>query len=183
MISHYGVNPSPASWGVVGWSMGGTCAVDLAVMHPEMFSAFEDIAGDLGPNAGTKNQTIDRLFGGNAAAYASFDPPTVITRHGAYTGVASWFDINVGADANDQAAAATSLCALGSVNGIKCAVVAQPGKHDWPFAANAFAAALPWMAGQIGTPGVPQILLPGPPPTALRPSAPRSTPYVQVASK
>ena len=34
-----------ANWGVVGWSMGGTCAVDLTVMHPDMFSAFEDIAG------------------------------------------------------------------------------------------------------------------------------------------
>ena len=48
--------------------MGGTCAVDLTVMHPDMFSAFEDIAGDSRPNSGTKEQTIDRLFGGNAAA-------------------------------------------------------------------------------------------------------------------
>ena len=84
----------PANWGVVGWSMGGTCAVDLAVMHPDMFSAFEDIAGDLTPNSGNKAQTIARLFGGNAAAYAAFDPTTVITRHGPYTGVAGWFDVN-----------------------------------------------------------------------------------------
>ena len=74
--------------------MGGTCAVDLAVMHPDMFSAFEDIAGDIGPNSGTKDQTIARLFGGNADAWAAFDPTTVITRHGPYTGVAGWFDIN-----------------------------------------------------------------------------------------
>ena len=33
-----------------------------------MFSAFEDIAGDFAPNSGNKAQTIDRLFGGNAAA-------------------------------------------------------------------------------------------------------------------
>ena len=77
-----------ANWGVVGWSMGGTCAVDLTVMHPDMFSAFEDIAGDLTPNSGNKAQTIARLFGGNAAAYAAFDPTTVITRHGPYAGVA-----------------------------------------------------------------------------------------------
>ena len=44
--------------------MGGTCAVDLTVMHLGMFSAFVDIAGDLGPNSGTKAQTIARLFGG-----------------------------------------------------------------------------------------------------------------------
>jgi S-formylglutathione hydrolase FrmB len=179
MVSNYRVSPKPANWGVVGWSMGGTCAVDLAVMHPDMFSAFEDIAGDLSPNSGTKAQTIDRLFGGNAAAYASFDPSTVITRHGAYSGMTGWFDVNVAANANDQAAAANSLCGLGSANGIRCAVVSQPGKHDWPFAAHAFAAALPWIASQIGTPGVPPIPLPGAPQTP----APQSAPYVQAASK
>ena len=164
--------------------MGGTCAVDLTVMHPDMFSAFVDIAGDLGPNAGTKAQTIARLFGGNPDAWAAFDPTTVITRHGPYTGVAGWFAITDpvppprntvtadnanglgGLDAagnpNDQTAAANSLCALGSANGIKCVVVAQPGKHDWPFAARAFAAALPWLASQLGTPGVPAVAMPGP---------------------
>ncbi len=160
MVSHYGVSTSRSNWGIVGWSMGGTCAVDLAVMHPDMFSAFEDIAGDIGPNSGNKEQTIARLFGGNADAWAAFDPTTVITRHGPYTAVAGWFDVN-GSTAtiqrakNDQAAAANSLCGLGAANGIDCAVVSQPGKHDWPFASHAFAAALPWLAGQIGTPDVP----------------------------
>jgi S-formylglutathione hydrolase FrmB len=65
MVSHYGVSADRSKWGIVGWSMGGTCAVDLAVMHPDMFSAFEDIAGDIGPNSGNKDQTIARLFGGN----------------------------------------------------------------------------------------------------------------------
>jgi S-formylglutathione hydrolase FrmB len=35
-----------------------------------------------------------------------------------------------------------------------------PGRHDWPFAAKAFAEALPWLAGQLGTPQVPRIPLP-----------------------
>ena len=160
MISNFGVSPNRDNWGVVGWSMGGTCAIDLTVMHPDMFSVFEDIAGDLSPNSGTKGQTINRLFGGNAAEWAAYDPTSVITRHGPYTGVAGWFDVNGGIP-NDQAAAAKSLCSSGIVNGISCAVVTQPGKHDWPFAANAFAAALPWLASQLATPRVPEIALPG----------------------
>ena len=195
MEATYGVSANPANWGIVGWSMGGTCAIDLTVMHPDLFSSFEDIAGDIAPNSGNQQQTIDRLFGGNGAAYASFDPTTVINRHGPYAGVSGWFDISgtasvsaaptiVNANINggsglggrdaaarttDQTSAATSLCAAGSANGINCAVVAQPGKHDWPFAAHAFAAALPWMAAQLGTPGVPAATLPAPappPPTA-----------------
>ena len=189
MESTYGVSANRANWGVVGWSMGGTCAVDLATMHPDMFSTFEDIAGDIAPNSGTKQQSIDRLFGGNAAAYTAFDPTAVITKHGPYQGVSGWFDINgttpsasptvvsatndgarglggqdAAAHTSDQATAANSLCALGAANGIDCAVMMQPGKHDWPFAEHAFAAALPWLAGQVGTPGIVPQPLPGPPP-------------------
>jgi S-formylglutathione hydrolase FrmB len=173
MIAKFGVSASPANWGSVGWSMGGTCAVDLTVMHPDMFSVFEDIAGDISPNSGTKAQTIDRLFGGNIAQYASFDPSAVMNRHGRYSGIAGWFAVNDAGSPpgnqasrpSDQALAAQSLCGLGSTNGIDCAVIIQPGKHDWPFAARAFETALPWLAGQIGTPGVPRVPLPrsGPP--------------------
>ena len=192
MISHFGVSPSSANWGVVGWSMGGTCAVDLAVMHPELFGSFVDIAGDLSPVAGTKEQTIARLFGGNGAAWAAFDPSTVITAHGHYTGTSGWFaissspptqhrNINIGNDAvglggrdaagnpGDQTEAANTLCALGKAYGIGCAVVATPGKHDWPFAIDAFKSSLPWLAAQLGTPGVQRIPLPasGPPPAPV----------------
>ncbi|WP_051053595.1 alpha/beta hydrolase [Mycolicibacterium chubuense] len=165
--SHFGVSRRRANWGVVGWSMGGTCAVDLTVMHPETFGAFEDIAGDLAPNSGTRAQTIARLFGGNTAAYASFDPSTVIKRHGTYRGIAGWFDVNSTARGtatmNQQAIAAGTLCGLGSRSGIACAVVSQPGKHDWPFASTAFSAALPWLSSAIGTPGVPHVGLPATP--------------------
>ncbi|MDG4668756.1 alpha/beta hydrolase-fold protein [Mycobacterium sp. 236(2023)] len=164
MKANYGVSASSANWGVVGWSMGGTCAVDLTVMHPDTFSAFVDIAGDAAPNSGTQAETVDRLFGGNKAAYASFDPTAVMTTHGPYRGVAGWFDVNSaagGGKPNDQAVAAGSLCGLGNQTGIDCAVVSQQGNHDWPFASNAFTAALPWLAGKIGTPDVTQVGLPG----------------------
>ena len=175
MVSNFGVSPDPAHWGIVGWSMGGTCAVDLTVMHPELFSSFVDIAGNMGPDAGTKAQTIARLFGGNADAWAAFDPATVIAKHGRYNGVSGWFDISSnnapkhhrsiavagpgeiglgGQDVDPQPQRPDrrrrALCELGRANGINCAIVAQPGKHDWPFASNAFAAALPWLAGRAG---------------------------------
>lgn len=173
-----------ANWGVVGWSMGGTCAVDLTVMHPELFSSFVDIAGDNGPNAGTKDQTIARIYGGDASQWPVYDPTTVMDKHGPYQGVSGWFAISSdapqqhkggygnpnavglgGQDAagnpGDQTDAANSLCALGRTHGITCAVVASPGKHDWPFAMDVFKASLPWLAGQVGTPGVAKAPLPG----------------------
>lgn len=185
LVSNFGVSPEPSRWGVVGWSMGGTCAVNLTVKRPAQFSTFVDIEGDLTPNTGTKEQTIADLFGGNAEAWAEFDPTTVINRPGHYVGVSGWFAISSGGvptprrditaidsaamalasrgaatDPTNQAAAAASLCALGRAKGIDCAVVAQSGKHDWPTAGTAFATALPWLAGRLGTPDVPRIPLP-----------------------
>ncbi|OBI06353.1 hypothetical protein A5714_23590 [Mycobacterium sp. E2462] len=124
--------------------------------------------------------TVAKLYGGNQAAWAAFDPITVMTRHGRYTGLSGWFDVPGSGDAHSlaeqgnptlagsdpnanpegQDAAARALCAAATANGISCAVVTQPGKHDWPFAAEAFTAALPWLAGTLGTPSVEPVPLP-----------------------
>jgi S-formylglutathione hydrolase FrmB len=152
--------------------MGGTCALDLSVRRPELFSAFVDIAGDVGPNSGNKAQTIARLFGGDANAWAAFDPATVIARHGQYSGVAGLFEIAArsepgnGPDISNpegQDHAAEVLSMLSAAHGVMCSVLRLPGRHDWPFAAHALGAALPWLAGQLGTPGVPPVPLPGAP--------------------
>ena len=169
MISNFGVSNDPAKWGVVGWSMGGTCALDLTTMHPELFSAFVDIAGDAGPNSGNRAETIASLFGGDERAWAAYDPKTVINRHRTYNGIAGWFAVAHGAGSfagkvanpENQDVAARTLCALGSAKGIRCAVIGEPGRHDWPFAARAFADALPWLAGRLSTPGVVGRPLPG----------------------
>ncbi|OBK81269.1 hypothetical protein A5652_17435 [Mycobacterium sp. 1165178.9] len=105
-----------------------------------------------------------------------------MNRHGLYTGLSGWFEVpsssearNVAEEASPtlsaattdpaanpegQDAAANALCAAGTAHGIACAVVTQPGKHDWPFAAQAFATALPWLASTLGTPNVEPVQLP-----------------------
>ena len=183
LVDNFGVSADAANWGVVGWSSGGTCAMNLTVKYPESFSAFVDIDGDIAPNAGTKAQTIERLYGGRAAAYDEWDPATIIERQGPYEGVAGWFAVSVppgtrtmatigaalpdpapGSTATTPQAAARTLCKIGAEYGIDCAVVPEPGKHDWPFAARVLASSLPWLAGRLGTPKVPAIPLPGSPP-------------------
>jgi S-formylglutathione hydrolase FrmB len=161
--THFGTSSESSRWGVAGFSSGGTCALDLAVMHPNLFSVFVDIAGDLGPNAGTKAQTVERLFGGDAEAWAKFDPATVITRHGAYRGVSGVFVVPADTTGpQSYQLAAARLSELGQANGIPSAVVALPGRHVWPFGGAAFAATLPWLAGQLGIIDTAQTPLPLP---------------------
>lgn len=180
VVANFGVSADRANWGIAGWSMGGTCAVALTVTHPDTFSAFVDIAGDRSPNVGAREQTIDRLFGGDTAAWAAFDPITVMNRHGRYSGVSGWFDVpssntqnpqttapilatngvDPAANPEGQDAAANALCDAATAHAIQCAVITQPGRHDWPFAAEAFAASLPWLASTLGTPDTEPVRLP-----------------------
>lgn len=177
--SEFGVARDPAQWAAVGWSMGGTCAVDLAVMHPELLHTFVDIAGDAGPNSGTKDQSIRRLFGGDAQAWANFDPTTVMQNHGPYTDMVGLFDDLTplerqggngrprpthpaleddsagygGRDAvydSGEVGAAAALCDQGRRVGIDCTVYTTEGGHTWQFAASAFTSALPWLNSRLG---------------------------------
>jgi S-formylglutathione hydrolase FrmB len=183
LISRFGASSDPSNWGIVGWSSGGTCAVTLSVMHPEVFSAFVDIDGQLGPNAGTRAQTVARLFGGDTDAWAAFDPLTVIDRHGSYTGMSGWLAVSADTatryfppdssgsapadvtsgdrQSEDHVAVASQLCEAASGNGIECAVVPVAGGHDFSSAAKAFATALPWLAAKLGTPGAAPLPMPG----------------------
>jgi S-formylglutathione hydrolase FrmB len=182
VISHYSASPDPSRWAVAGWSVGGTCAMMATVMHPEMFNTFLDIDGQLGPNAGSKEQTIARLFGGDAAAYDRFDPLTVMKTNGPYSGIAGLFAVSGSGSAmhllphqsappagdppdspEAHQAIANYLCAAASSAGIECAVDPQPGDHKFGTAKRRFASSLPWLAGRVHTPGVPEIPLPGAP--------------------
>jgi S-formylglutathione hydrolase FrmB len=185
VISQFGVSAEPANWGLLGWSTGGTCALTLSVMHPELFSAFVDLDGTLGPNAGSLEQTIARLFGGDAKAWAAFDPKSVVEAHGQYRGMSAWIGVSeqtptvyrpgaTSLPAGDTlgewetyseefASTADQLCKLLSAHGIACSVSSYGGDHSMTSATDGFAEALPWLAGKIGAPGVPTDPLPGAP--------------------
>ncbi|CDQ44442.1 alpha/beta hydrolase [Mycolicibacterium neoaurum] len=179
VISTFGASAAAANWGVVGWSMGGTCAIDLAVMHPDLFSNFVDIGGDAGPVSGTEAQTVERLYGGDRAAYDAFDPRTVMAKHGPYEGVSGYFAATIkpanaeavmkdswsgghhsggeglggrdemGPQGPEAEAAADNLCDAAQKVAISCSVHKTVGFHSWQFASTAFADALPWLVDRI----------------------------------
>ncbi|MFY1621489.1 alpha/beta hydrolase [Micromonospora sp. WMMD736] len=181
VISKFGVSPDASHWGLAGWSSGGTCALTLAVKYPELFSAFVALDGQLGPNTGTQRQTIARLYGGDADAWAAFDPKTVIEQHGPYQNMAAWLGVseNLAAQhwaptdgppeeiadwdpySEEHAANAKKLCTLLSGYQVECVAVGYSGSHDFQSAGRGFAEALPWLAGVLGTPEVDPVPMPG----------------------
>lgn len=144
--AHFGAQPT--GWGVAGWSMGGTCAVDLTVEHPEVFRHFLDISGDLGPNTGDRLSTVDNLYGGSVAAWAAHDPLTVLAGHRHYRGATGIFAD--GTREHRTTRAAHLLARACEQDGIQTRVLVRPGGHTWPFAAQIFAATLPALADSLG---------------------------------
>jgi S-formylglutathione hydrolase FrmB len=143
--AHFGAQPT--GWGVAGWSMGGTCAVDLTVEHPEVFRHFLDISGDLGPNTGDRQSTVDNLYGGSVTAWAAHDPLTVLAGHRHYPGATGIFAD--GTREHRTTRAAYLLAKACEQDGIQTRVLVRPGGHTWPFAAEVFAATLPAFAASL----------------------------------
>ncbi|WP_063734813.1 alpha/beta hydrolase [Streptomyces sp. RTd22] len=64
LTRHYRIGHDPSAWGVLGYSSGGTCALQLAMRHPRVYSA----AAALSPDYRVVNDpTTGDLFGGGPA--------------------------------------------------------------------------------------------------------------------
>jgi enterochelin esterase-like enzyme len=72
------VDTAPAQWAVAGLSYGGTCALQFAVNAPSVFHEFISISGQDQPTLGTFQESVDKAFGGDRAAFLAVDPLTIM---------------------------------------------------------------------------------------------------------
>jgi S-formylglutathione hydrolase FrmB len=146
------VTSDPARWGVVGFSEGGTCAIDLFVSHTDLFHHAVDLGGDLRPTLGGSQHTLTALFGGSVAAQQAHDPLLVMASR-RYTGVSAWF---AGGTQDSYAiTAAQRLSGAAEKAGITQHQLTLTGGHSWQFAAAAFTQILPALCVDLGCDGAP----------------------------
>ena len=73
------VDPVPARWAVGGFSFGGTCALQMAALHPDIYPSAIDLSGEAEPALGPdRSATIAQAFGGNTAAFDAVSPLKVL---------------------------------------------------------------------------------------------------------
>ncbi|GAA2829455.1 alpha/beta hydrolase [Kribbella solani] len=143
----FGAATNPDQWAVAGFSMGGTCSIDLVVEHPDVFHHFLDISGDLAPYTSTPAASLHDLYGGNVALEKANEPLLVMRAHGKYTGVNGLFLTSTQERRHQHEAEELSKAA--AKVGIWSRVQISPGTHVWQFAAPAFATAYPWLVSQL----------------------------------
>jgi S-formylglutathione hydrolase FrmB len=136
------------TWGILGYSEGGTCAMTLALRHPELFSSFVDIGGDLRPSARTSHEprqrTVAHLYGGHQQEWERHEPLRLLARR---PDVDATFVVGTCDRRARSAAGQLDTAALAS--GVRSRVITVRGGHSFAMVARAIAAALPDLSSRL----------------------------------
>lgn len=135
------------TWGIGGYSYGGTCAFQLAVRAPAVYPSFIDISGQREPTLGDRHKTVTEAFGGDEAAFTRLNPLDILSTT-SRPGVAGYIAVGdhdaVYRPEQQQVAAAARRA------GIEVEYHELPGAHSWGVWRPALVSALPWYAHRSG---------------------------------
>lgn len=122
------VRQDAAGWAVAGSSYGGTCSLQLALNHPDVYPTFADVSGQATPTLGDPQRTLDAAFGGDAAKFAAVNPLDLMRTH-QYPQLAGTF--TVGAGDGQYRPQQQDVHAAAQAAGIGATYIEVPGGHDW----------------------------------------------------
>jgi S-formylglutathione hydrolase FrmB len=148
--AHFRVINNPANWAIGGLSMGGMCSVMLTLRHPDVFHYFMDYGGEIGPEIGSKQKTVDDLFSGSESAWAAHQPDLLLTtKNYKNLGLGGFFG-----DGNEDSLSVTqaqSDLVTDSQNaGIETISETINGPHTFNVWQQLFKDSLPWVSNRIG---------------------------------
>ncbi|MEE1827415.1 alpha/beta fold hydrolase [Streptomyces sp. BE20] len=135
------------SWVIGGASMGGTCALQLAVNAPEVYGSFLDMAGQDEPTLGTRAQTVAAAFDGDEAKFNAIDPLQVMAARKFPDTAAA---IVVGRTDNEFRPQQEKVYKAALDAGMNAKFDLMPGGHGWIIFRPGIVDQLPWMAQQTG---------------------------------
>jgi S-formylglutathione hydrolase FrmB len=141
------VDADPARWAVGGYSHGGTCALQLAVGHPDVYPTFIDVSGQAEPTLGDRDRTVQAAFGGDADAFRRVNPLDVLQ----HRRLPRLFGVLVAGLADrrylPQQRAVRGACESA---GMTVEWAELPGGHTWAVWGPGLALGLDRIAGRLG---------------------------------
>ena len=146
--AHFPVSDNPANWAVGGLSMGGTCAVMLSLMHPNVYQTFLDMSGESGPGLDSQAQTIQTLFNGSLTAWQDHQPLYLLQHH-KYT-IGAGFFATGNADTPETINDTRQLYLAAKRAGLNTVYETVQGPHTFNVFTQIFTDALPWLSNQAG---------------------------------
>ena len=147
VAGHLDVATDPQGWAVGGFSSGGTCALQLATAHPQLFPTFFDASGQQGPTLGNRRKTIAATFHGNTAAFVAVSPLQELAQH-RYPASAGY--LAVGSNDPIYGPQQEVVARAARASGMTIVDVHLAGGHSFRVWGPAFSAALPWLSSRLG---------------------------------
>ncbi|WP_026554676.1 alpha/beta hydrolase [Arthrobacter sp. 35W] len=143
------VDANPQRWAMGGFSFGGTCSIQMAALHPDIYPNALDFSGEKEPAlSADRATTVKTAFGGDTAAFDALTPLNVLAK-GQYSD--SWAYFAAGAQDSEFGANMAIVSAAASTAGMKVRtqLVAGAG-HAWAVPIAAMGPALDWLAPRMG---------------------------------
>ncbi|HET9098318.1 MAG TPA: alpha/beta hydrolase-fold protein [Candidatus Saccharimonadales bacterium] len=146
--NHFRVIDSPQHWAIGGLSMGGMCSLMLTLRHTDVYHYFIDLGGEIGPEVGSRETTINTLFNGSSQKWASHQPALLLkTRR--YKGIGGFFG-GGNQDAVNVTQAQSQLYQESKAAGIDAVSEVVNGAHTFNVWAQTYKDSLPWISDRIG---------------------------------
>ncbi|MCC3773183.1 esterase family protein, partial [Streptomyces sp. UNOC14_S4] len=135
------------SWIISGISFGGTCSLQLGVNAPQVYGVINDISGQDAPTLGNPKKTVDKAFGGDAAAFAAVNPLDVLARQRFPDTSAAFV---AGSDDSTYRPQQRTVYEAAVKAGMRAEWVLLPGGHSWQVWRPGLERQLPWLARRTG---------------------------------
>jgi enterochelin esterase-like enzyme len=145
---NFHVEDSPTNWAIGGISLGGTCSIMMTLLHPNVYHYFIDLGGEIGPEVGSKQQTIDQLFHRSEKDWAAHQPSILLATH-TYKNIGGFFG-DGNQDTRDVTSAITQLSIQSKKAGIDSVSETLNGAHTFNVWAQTYEDSLPWISNRIG---------------------------------
>ncbi|GAA2235239.1 esterase family protein [Herbiconiux moechotypicola] len=128
----FNVLPGREYWTIAGFSNGGECAIASGAANPERWGSIIDISGELEPDLGTDEETLDIGFGGDQAAYDAAKPLNLLRAGAADPATAALYAETTavfadGSDDEPYLTATRTLFAAATEAGMRTHLVISPG--------------------------------------------------------
>ncbi|WP_138444158.1 alpha/beta hydrolase [Sinomonas susongensis] len=143
------VSSEPTRWAIGGFSFGGTCAIQMATLHPGTYGTALDFSGEGEPALGpSRAATVQTAFGGDTKAFEALTPLHQLQAH-RYPH--SWAYFAAGAADAEFTASMHEVAAAARRAGMTTQATAIPSTgHSWAVPATALPSALDWVAARLG---------------------------------
>ncbi len=141
------VDRNRAHWAIGGLSYGGTCSIQMATNHPDVYPTFLDLSGQREPTLGDRDRTVQQAFGGNSSAFTAINPLDLLKSR-RYPDSAGIFV--VGADDKDYKPGQQEMYNAAKAAGMDVQYVEVPGGHSFAVWSEGLRRELPWLATRTG---------------------------------